>query len=172
MSSFKKGNRCKNINFCVSIFILNGTLPTSARTFIFFTVLFIPKICLHTDKCAQIKQDKFLSMNFSSIHVRIVKLAWLLSPYKLKISGKYFFFAFFQHFLDGGPCLSCLNTNMFLSWRYKSESKESVLINNFDLLSLKIKSMPFYNSSLLIKNEDFGFLEIKFQTPIPAYFTA
>ena len=37
-----KGRRCKYLNICVSIYILNGSLTSSAKTFILILVFLIP----------------------------------------------------------------------------------------------------------------------------------
>ena len=47
--SSKKGRRCKYLNICVSMYILNGSLPSLAKTFILLVVSLTPNTCLHSD---------------------------------------------------------------------------------------------------------------------------
>ena len=45
----KKGRRCKHLKICVPMYILNGSLPSSAKTFILLVVFLAHNTCLHSD---------------------------------------------------------------------------------------------------------------------------
>ena len=49
MFSSKKEKGCRYLNICVSMYILNGSLPSSAKTYILLVAFLTPNACLHSD---------------------------------------------------------------------------------------------------------------------------
>ena len=45
----KKGKRCKYLNICISMYILNGSLPSLVKTCILLVVFLTPNTCFHND---------------------------------------------------------------------------------------------------------------------------
>ena len=74
--SYEKGKVLKQyLNIYVSMYILNGTLPSSAKTFMLLVIFLTPNTCLHSDICNCSTLILLFYGNHPSFHKRKMQLA-------------------------------------------------------------------------------------------------